>query len=470
MNAPRFIIAALKGGSGKTLLSIGLLAALREGGVSVVPFKKGPDYIDAGWLTLAAQRPCYNLDTFLCEPEIIQASFCAHSTSSSVSLIEGNRGLFDGIDLAGSTSTAELAKLLKLPVILCVDCTKTTRTMAAMIKGCQAFDSEVQISGIVLNRVAGPRHRKIVTHSIEHHCGIPVIGAIPKLRQENFPERHMGLTPSVEHPAALAAVKTAAKVIHEHVDRATILAISQKAIPIETTGLKETPPTIEITSSHQTRIGVLKDAAFQFYYPDNLEALEAAGAELVYISPLSQTKLPVVDALYLGGGFPETHVEQLAENDMFRREVKGLADSGMPIYAECGGLIYLGKSLVLNQKAHRMAGVLPLSFGFSKRPQGHGYTILRVSRPNPYFEMGTQIKGHEFHYSSITNWEGQAENLVMDMERGAGLWEKHEGFLYKNVLALYTHIHALGTPQWADALVRNARKWRIERSGKNPRS
>ena len=381
-------------------------------------------------------------------------------TDGSVALIEGNRGLFDGIDLAGSTSTAELAKLLKLPVILCVDCTKTTRTMAAMIKGCQAFDSEVQISAVVLNQVAGPRHRKIVTHSIEHHCGVPVVGAIPKLRQENFPERHMGLIPSVEHPAAMAAVNTAANVIQEHVDSAAILAIAQQAVPIETTEFNEPPSAIEITALPQTRIGVLKDAAFQFYYPDNLEALERAGAELVYISPLSQTRLPAVDALYLGGGFPETHVEQLAGNDNFRREIKLLADAGMPIYAECGGLIYLGESLVLNQKTHPMAGVLPLSFGFSKRPQGHGYTILRVSRPNPYFEVGTEIKGHEFHYSSVTNREGQTENLVMDMERGVGLWEKREGFLYKNVLALYTHIHALGTPQWAGALVKNARQWR----------
>ncbi len=462
MIAPRFIIAALKGGSGKTLLSIGLLAALREGGVPVVPFKKGPDYIDAGWLTLAAKRPCYNLDTFLCEPETIQASFCSHMTDGSVALIEGNRGLFDGIDLAGGTSTAELAKLLRLPIILCVDCTKTTRTMAAMIKGCQIFDPEVQISGIVLNQVAGPRHRNIVTHSIEHHCGIPVVGAIPKLRQENFPERHMGLTPSVEHPAALAAIKSAAKAINEHVDKAAILAIAQKAAPIEATKLKKATPTIDISSSPQTRIGVLKDAAFQFYYPDNLEALESAGAKLVYISPLSQTTLPSVDALYLGGGFPETHVEQLAGNDAFRREIKLLADSGMPIYAECGGLIYLGQSLVISQKAHQMAGVLPLSFSFSKRPQGHGYTILKVSRPNPYFEVGTEIKGHEFHYSSIAKWEGEIDHLVMDMERGVGILEKREGFLYKNVLALYTHIHALGTPQWAGALVKTARQWRAE--------
>ena len=465
MNAPRFIIAALKGGSGKTLLSIGLLAALREGGVSVSPFKKGPDYIDAGWLTLAAQKPCYNLDTFLCSPETIQASFYSHTSENSIALIEGNRGLFDGIDLAGETSTAELAKLLKLPVILCVDCTKTTRTMAAMIRGCQTFDPDVQIKGIVLNQVAGPRHRKVVTHNIEHHCGLSVVGAIPKLRQENFPERHMGLIPSVEHPAAMAAVKTAAKVIHEHVDKAAILKIAHKTAPFKKTQSIDTLPPIETASAPQTRIGVLKDAAFQFYYPDNLEALEAAGAKLVFISPLSQTKLPTVDGLYLGGGFPETHVEQLAENELFRREVKNLADSGMPIYAECGGLIYLGQHLVLNGRAHQMTGVLPLTFDFSKRPQGHGYTILKVRRPNPYFEVGSEIKGHEFHYSSITQWGGESEDLVMEMKRGVGLWEKREGFLYKNVLALYTHIHALGTPQWAGALVKTTRQWRAERHG-----
>jgi len=458
MNAPRFTIAAVKGGSGKTLLSIGLLLAFREGGVSVAPFKKGPDYIDAGWLTLAAQTPCYNLDTFLCSSEKIRASFFSHTTENSVALVEGNRGLFDGIDLAGNTSTAELTKLLKLPVILCVDCTKTTRTVAAIIKGCQVFDPDVRIKGIVLNRVAGPRHLSIVSRSIEHHCGVPVLGAIPKLRQENFPERHMGLIPSVEHPAAVAAVKAAAEVIHEHVDQAAILAIAKQAVPMGTDGFERT--LLPAVSVPKSRIGVLKDAAFQFYYPDNLEALEAAGAELVYISPLSQTTPPSIDALYLGGGFPETHVEQLAENDTFRREMKRLADAGLPIYAECGGLIYLGKSLVLGSNTHPMAGVLPLTFHFSKRPQGHGYTILAVRRPNPYFEVGAEIKGHEFHYSSVSRWEGQTENLVMEMKRGVGLWGKREGFLYKNVLALYTHIHALGTPQWAPALVNNARQWR----------
>jgi cobyrinic acid a,c-diamide synthase len=479
---PRIIIAALRGGSGKTILSIGLIAALSKLGKSIAPFKKGPDYIDAGWLALAAGRPCYNLDSFLLEPDTNFRSFLKHASDCDISLIEGNRGLYDGIDLEGSTSTAELAKLLKAPVVLCVDCTKITRTMAAVVSGCVHFDPEIMIKGVVLNRVANPRHEKKLRDSIEHYCNIPVLGAIPKQSHQYFPERHLGLVPTPEHDWAADSVEAIARIAENHIDLDVIETIARDALQLEEfeSGQPETRnqrpacdelsrveardrkseviiQKVEIQVEHPLPIiGIIKDSAFQFYYPENIDALYEQGAEVVFLSPLKDQALPEVDALYIGGGFPETHAEQLAQNITFSRQLVALVEDGLPIYAECGGLMYLGQELILDGKSFPMAGVLPLVFDFYKRPQGHGYTLVTVEGKNPYFPVGTKIKGHEFHYSRVKQWSGDDVDFVFRMKRGAGIDRDKDGILYKNVLATYTHIHALGTPQWAPALVRNA--------------
>ena len=400
----------MRGGSGKTILSIGIIAAWKNRGIEVVPFKKGPDYIDAGWLGLAAGRPCYNLDTFLVSEAEVQRSFLKHSSQGDISFIEGNRGLYDGIDLEGATCTAELSKLLKTPVILCVDGTKTSRTMAAVVSGCNQFDPDVVIKGVILNRVAGPRHEAILRKSIEHFCGIPVVGAVPKLRGQNFPERHMGLVPTPEHSLATEAIAKISEIAEKYLDLDTILTIAKDVqdlpvyIPseddlqsIESEAAKSTAT----VSADRPKIGIIRDSAFQFYYPENLDALREAGAETVFISPLKSSSLPSIDALYIGGGFPETHAQELAENRSFNSELKALAEDGLPIYAECGGLMYLAKELVVEGGVYPMADVLPLALDLSLRPQGHGYTIVLVDKENPYFEIGMELKGHEFHYSRV---------------------------------------------------------------------
>jgi cobyrinic acid a,c-diamide synthase len=491
MDFSRIIIAALRGGSGKTILSIGLIAAWKKRNRSIAPFKKGPDYIDTGWLALAADRPCYNLDTFLLDtPQILQ-SFIAHTGKDDIAVIEGNRGLYDGIDLAGSTSTAELAKLLKTPVLLCVDCTKITRTMAAVISGLIQFDPDVMIKGVILNRVAGSRHERILRDNIQHYCGIPVLGAIPRLRRQIFPERHMGLVPTAEHDWAVESIDTAAKVVAGTLDLDSIYELIQNLPPLDPEnsgprtadrsqqtndiGQPATSPStvrsgptgsaesktengLRITRAEadRPRIGIIKDSAFQFYYPENIDALEFAGAETVFISPLSGKSMPELDALYIGGGFPETHAKELADNESFKKALKTLAEDGLPIYAECGGLMYLGEELVLENKSFAMVGVLPLSFDFYPRPQGHGYTIVTVENENPFYAVGSEIRGHEFHYSRVLQWNGDEQDLVFRMQRGVGITSDRDGLCYKNVLATYTHIHALGTPQWAQAMVRNA--------------
>lgn len=455
----------MRGGSGKTILSIGIIAAWKNRGIEVLPFKKGPDYIDAGWLALAGGRPCYNLDTFLVSESEVQKSFLKHSSQGDVSFIEGNRGLYDGIDLEGATSTAELSKLLKAPVILCVDGTKTSRTMAAVVSGCNQFDPDVVIKGVILNRVAGPRHEAILRKSIEHFCGIPVLGAVPNLRGQNFPERHMGLVPTPEHALASQAITQICKIAEKYLDLNALRAIAEDATEFTISEQSEATregADVEVSEPRDVRvadrpqIGIIKDSAFQFYYPENLDALREAGAETVVISPLDSRSLPTMDALYIGGGFPETHAEQLAENRSFKSELKALVEDGLPVYAECGGLMYLAKDLVLEGIVYPMADVLPLTLDLSPRPQGHGYTIVQVDKENPYFEIGMELKGHEFHYSRVLEWRGSDDDLVFAMKRGSGVIHQRDGIVYKNVLATYTHLHALGAPIWAEALVRNA--------------
>ena len=462
MDFPRILIAALRGGSGKTILSIGITAAWKSSGKQITPFKKGPDYIDAGWLALAAGRPCYNLDTFLTQKELILQSFFLHSTKGDIAVIEGNRGLYDGIDIQGSTSTAELAKLLQTPVILCIDCTKSTRTMAAAVLGCVKFDPDTNIKGVILNRIAGPRHEKVLRKNIEHYCDIPVLGAVPKLDWQNFPERHMGLLPTPEHGWAKDSIQAASQIAVRYLDLEALAAVAadagelpvsaalQESILAKAESLRHSDP------KPRPRIAIIKDSAFQFYYPENIEALEAAGAKTLVISPLDSDTIPPIDALYIGGGFPETHAQQLAQNVTFREQLKSLANHGLPIYAECGGLMYLGEELVLDETSFPMAGILPVVFGFSKKPQGHGYTVVTVEHPNPYFKIGTQLKGHEFHYSRVLKWRGTDNDLAFNMKRGVGFINHRDGVCYKNVLATYTHIHALGTPSWAESMVRNA--------------
>ena len=476
---PRLIIAALRGGSGKTILSIGVIAALSKLGKSVAAFKKGPDYIDAGWLALTAGRPCYNLDSFLLSQPDNLRSFLSHSVDCDISVIEGNRGLYDGIDLEGSTSTAELAKLLKCPVVLCVDCTKITRTMAAVVAGCSQFDPEVMIKGVILNRVANARHENKLRDSIEHFCGMPVIGSIPKLGVQHFPERHLGLVPTPEHDWANNSIAAITRIAEQHIDLEALMAIAQNAPGLETGGKSRNAEVGMRKSENKgqksecgsrkaeiearqpiVRIGIIRDSAFQFYYPENIDALAARGAEIVFVSPLKDRKLPELDALYIGGGFPETHAEQLAANKNFNFRLKALAEDGFPIYAECGGLMYLGEQLVLENKSYPMVGILPVTFDFYKRPQGHGYTIVKVEGKNPYYDVGSEIRGHEFHYSRVSKWDSEKSDLVFRMQRGAGIEKDRDGILYKNVLATYTHVHALGTPGWADALVRNAIKFK----------
>jgi cobyrinic acid a,c-diamide synthase len=455
---PRLLLAALRGGAGKTTLTLGLLAAWRDQGRVLVPFKKGPDYIDPAWHSLAAGCPSHNLDPFLMEGDQILALVARYASQADALLIEGNRGLYDGLDAQGTYSTGELAKFLATPVVLVVDCTMTTRTTAAVVLGCQHFDPQVPIRGVILNQIARPRHEDIIRNAIEHYCGIPVLGAIPRLKCAVFPERHMGLVPPQEHATASRAVATARDLALKYLDLEGLWQVACKAPP-----LPQAPPLPEQAAVRGKRvtIGIIRDSAFQFYYPENLEALEREGAVLVEISALEDPILPPdLDALYIGGGFPETHARTLTQNQSFRYSLKTAAQAGLPIYAECGGLMYLGETIQIQGEKFPMVGLFPYDFVMGKKPQGHGYTILEVVQENPFFSPGTILKGHEFHYSQISPDPGPQESLAFRVTRGEGLGGRRDGLVYRNVLATYTHLHAFGAPQWAPALVQRAREYR----------
>ncbi len=456
MDKKGLVIAGLAGGSGKSVVSVGVTAAFARRGRMVVPFKKGPDYIDAGWMQLAAGRRCYNLDPFLMSQEAILRSFAMHSTDAELVIVEGNRGLYDGVDAKGGYSTAELAVTLDLPVILVVNCTKTTRTVAAMVLGCQLFDQRLNIKGVVLNQIATDRQRRLVTESVENYTSIPVLGALPRLKRDIFPMRHLGMVPHQEYADSLGALNFLADLIEENVDLDRVEAIMGTVVAPKVTHLVKQED-LPVAGHSKMKIGILQDAAFQFYYSENLEALEKAGGQLVYVNAMRDSMLPELDGLYIGGGFPETSAQELAANTTFRQSVKSAADNGLPIYAECGGLIYLGSSIVLDEEEFSLAGVFPVRFGMSSKPQAHGYSIFHVEKENAFYNPGEEIKGHEFRYSKILDWQGSAEQLVLKMVRGHGFINGRDGLSYNNVLALYTHIHADGTPQWAANFVQRCR-------------
>jgi cobyrinic acid a,c-diamide synthase len=456
MDSPRILIAGVRGGSGKTLVSLGLAAAWRKQGRRVASFKKGPDYIDSAWLSLAAGRPCRNLDLFLMSPEAALRSFAGSSADSDVAVVEGNRGLYDGMDAQGSYSTAELAKLLQVPVVLCVDCTKATRTVAAVVLGCQRLDPQVPLRGVILNQVAGPRHESVLREAVELACGLPVLGAVPRIREHLFPERHLGLVPPQEHGQLASAIEQAADVAREHIDLEATWNLALQAPALELPPISEAAR--EEPNAEAARIGVFRDAAFQFYYPDNLEALTHQGTRLIDISPIRDSALPAVDALYIGGGFPETLAPALADNQPFLDSLRRAIERGLPVYAECGGTVYLGEKLLYEGNEYPMAGALPAVFAFRDKPQGHGYTVLETVEENPFYAVGETLRGHEFHYTYL---KSSAEGLrfAFRVHRGHAFDGERDGLCQRNVLACYTHVHALGTESWAPALVRAAARF-----------
>ena len=457
---PRVVLAGSGGDSGKTMLSIGLLSYFNRRNLRVFGFKKGPDFIDAAWLSQAAQTTARNLDVHLMGKKVVSESFQKHAVKYDLSIIEGNRGIFDGMDAEGSFSTAELAKLLKSPVLLILDATKVTRTLAAFVLGCLQLDPELRVAGVILNRIAGSRHERVIRSAIEQSTGVKVLGAIPKLTQFDFlPERHLGLVTPEEHGRIKKVCDELGNIIEKYVDTDAILDIAKSAPEIVSDAqFKSNKQSVEKTVS----IGYFQDSAFTFYYPENLEALKQIGAKLVPISPVNDSNLPDLDALYIGGGFPETHAGLISKNETLLQDIKSEAQNQMPIYAECGGLIFLSNRLRYGNEIFPMADVLPFKVEMRSKPSGHGYCEFEIDKENSFFPVGTCVKGHEFHYSTII--EGlDKTNTAYKVLRGKSYSNDREGFSINRVLASYFHVHASATPIWAKSVVNAAKLYKKEK-------
>ncbi len=452
MEIPRLVVGAPHGRSGKTTATLALVGAFAARGLVVQPFKKGPDYIDPSWLTAAANRAARNLDSFMLSDAAMVASVTRAARETDIAIIEGNHGLFDSLDEEGSGSTAALARLLRAPILLVVDATRMGRSVAALVEGYQYFEPDTNIAGVILNNVAQARHAAKLEGAIEQHCGIPVVGILPRDETLAIADRHLGLIPRREYDAqARAPLEQMRRAAEEFFDLDGILEMANTAPPLESAIAGQTTR----LAMTVCRIGVVRDAAFTFYYPENLEALEDAGAELVFIDALSDKTLPRIDALYIGGGFPEVFAEPLEANASLRVDIRAAIENDLPVYAECGGLMYLSRALSWRGKKYAMVGALPCDIDVMETPQGHGYVEARVIGDNPFFARETILRGHEYHHSRVVNLESSA--LAYQLTRGRGIGNQSDGIVYRRVLAAYTHLHALGAPAWAHALVNLAR-------------
>lgn len=474
----RLLISAAHKSSGKTTLTVGLCAALAARGLKVQPFKKGPDYIDPMWLSLASGRDCHNLDFFLMSHDEISDTVATRARDSDLALIEGNKGLYDGLDLDGRNSNAALAKLLRAPVVLVIDARGMTRGVAPLILGYQAFDRDIRIAGVILNQLGGTRHERKLRAVIEHYTDVPVVGAVQHDERLAIVERHLGLVPSNEASAARQKIETISRAVADQVDLDRILSIAASAPPLpphaEVAALTQGPPAGGRGDSDDlpVKIGIARDAAFAFYYPADLETLERHGAVLVPINTLRDPRLPDVDALLIGGGFPETHMHALEANAGLRADIRRAIDAGLPVYAECGGLMYLTRSLSWHGRTCEMVGALPADTVMHDRPQGRGYVKLRSTGKSPWpaaaeHPAADEVRAHEFHYSALENL-APGLDYAFEVIRGTGIDGQHDGIVHRNVLACYTHMRDVGGNHWTSRFVDFIRQVRRHRQSGTP--
>ena len=457
------LLAAAHKSSGKTTLATALCAALTARGLTVQPFKKGPDYIDPLWLGRAAGRACVNLDFHTQEPEEIRDLAARYSEGVSLGLVEANKGLFDGVDPEGSDCNAALARLLDLPVLLVIDCRGMTRGIAPLLQGYQAFDPEVRIAGVILNRVGGARHESKLRMAVERYTDLPVLGAVHEDPSLRITERHLGLIPSNELASADQQIGRLASTIATQVDLDALIRIASGTGP----GAPATAPAPQAVGT-SVRIAVARDAAFGFYYATDLDALAAAGAELRFFDTLHDTTLPAADALLIGGGFPETQLEALSANQSMRQAIHAAIESGMPTYAECGGLMYLSRSIRWQGRPHPMVGAIAGDCVMHERPQGRGYVYLCETGAGPWPRLsdtptGRPLPAHEFHYSALEAMDPDTV-YAYEMQRGRGVDGRHDGIVYRNLLASYSHQRHTRRNPWASRFVAFIRQHQHERT------
>jgi cobyrinic acid a,c-diamide synthase len=461
-------IAAAHKSSGKTSVSIGLTAALARKGLAVQTFKKGPDYIDPLWLTRAAGRPCYNLDFFTQTHAEIINTFAVNLGDADIGLIEGNKGLFDGVDIKGSDSNAAMASMLGAPVVLVIDTGGMTRGIAPLIRGYLDFDPDVNIAGVILNKVGGSRHEAKLRGALEHYTDIEVLGAIGRDAALEIPERHLGLVPANETSDSgssdLIITRLADAISTSvNIDRTIEIANSARA-PAKHENKNRSVPGASHDSKPDVRIAIARDAAFGFYYQDDLDAFARAGAKLIPFNTLEDTRLPEADGLFIGGGFPETHLQALSANESLRMDIRKALAAGMPAYAECGGLMYLSRAIEWQAEKAEMVGTIASDVTVGKRPQGRGYMILRDSGNHPWPQpeqagdnQASDLHVHEFHYARLKNLETNPV-FAHRVLRGTGIDGANDGLVVNNLLAGFAHHRSTKANPWVERFVAYVRE------------
>ncbi len=447
MTARRLVIAGVSSGVGKTSITIGLMAAYMKKGLTVQGFKCGPDYIDPSYHAAVTSRPSRNLDSWMLPEDVMTEVFVKGSEGADISIIEGVMGFYDGKSpTSNQGSTAEISTILSSPTILIVDCSAMARSAAAIVKGFQSLDPGDNIAGVIANKVGSAGHYQLIKEAVEQECGIPVCGYLLKNKTIEMPERHLGLVPSIERGELDEQLEQLGEAIAETIDVDQIYQISEQS------ALAAEPAMFQRKSAIDVTIAVARDEAFNFYYQENLELIEAYGAKIVYFSPVKGEVLPPdADGLYLGGGFPEQFAEELAENREVKLTIREAVENGLPVLAECGGLMYLSESITtIDGKTYPMAGVLPGKTEMQAKLAALGYREISGLANNYLFKDDMEVRGHEFHYSIFTPTGELPGAYRVSSRFGTG----EEGFLYKNVVAGYTHIHFASNPDVLENFLR----------------
>lgn len=469
------LIAAAHKSSGKTTVTLGLARAFREAGLAVQTFKKGPDYIDPMWHARATGRRCYNLDFNTQSTAEICDMFADKSSGADISFIEANMGLYDGVDIEGRDGNAALAKLVGAPVVLVVDTEGMTRGIAPLLLGYRVFDPEVHIAGVVLNRVASARHEAKLRAAVERYTEIPIIGVLPREAALRLPERHLGLTPPTETDAVETFITRIAARVAERFDLETLKGIARMAMPMS-------PPRLAAAQAaaspgERVRIAVAKDAAFGFYYPDDFEAMQRAGADLVFFDTMRDAVLPSADGLFIGGGFPETHMQALEANATLRAALQDAIKEGLPTYAECGGLMYLSRAIRWGSGRAEMVGVIDAEAVMHESPQGRGQVVIAETAAFPWPSLpghsrhALGVKAHEFHHAALAELPADT-TFGFEMRRGAGIDGRWDGVITHNALACFTHQRSTQANPWVArfvAFVRQVKAVRVHAGDKADR-
>ena len=455
LNIPRVVIAGVNSGVGKTTIVTGMLAALSKRGFKVQSYKVGPDYIDPGFHRLASGKSAHNLDSWLVPPELLADIFASTAVDNDIAIIEGVMGLYDG-GRAGVSSTATVAKLLKAPVVLVIDAKSMGESAAAIALGFKMYDPEVNLAGVIINRLGSESHKLMVCEALDR-LNIPVIGTVFRNNELSMPERHLGLTPVTEHDAAAVVAKIGQQVAQQ-VALDELVTVAKTAEPLP----RRSVPVTGKRNQTTVRIGVAQDEVFTFYYPSSLEVLAELGAEIIPFSPLNDSQLPTVDGIVLGGGFPEMFVKELSANTSMRQDILQAAKRGMPIYAECGGLMYLSRQITdFDGQTYDMAGVIPAVCQMQSKLETVGYVEARALLDNVLCTSGEGLRGHEFHFSRMFPDVSVAEfpwAFEFKKMRTGAIYQG--GYASGNVLASYLHMHFAGNRQSAERFVARCNQYR----------